>query len=234
MSLYTIADLHLSLDNNKQMDIFSGWENYVQRLEKNWRAVINDDDTIVIVGDISWAMKLEETKKDFEFINNLPGKKIFIKGNHDYWWLTKSKIENYLKENFFGTISILFNNSIAAEGIGICGTRGWMYDSKTDEDIKIMKREAARLRTSIDDALKNNLEPIVFLHYPPVYDFNEAKEIMDVLIEKKIKKCYYGHIHGGDSIRKIVSGNYKGIDLKLISGDYLKFMPELVINKSFG
>lgn len=228
MALFAIADLHLSLGTDKPMDIFRGWDNYVSKLDANWKKIVKDDDTVVIPGDISWGMKLYECYKDFEFINNLPGKKIFIKGNHDYWWATKSKIDNYLKENSFDTISVLFNNSYTADNFTVCGTRGWFLESETDNDLKVLNREVGRLRASLQDCLKNGGEPVVFLHYPPVYGSQECSEIIDVLLEYNIKKCYYGHIHGANNIKNAIEGIYKGIDFTLVSCDKLGFMPLLV------
>ncbi|MGN0499072.1 MAG: metallophosphoesterase [Acutalibacteraceae bacterium] len=228
MSLFAIADLHLSLGTDKPMDIFSGWNDYVARLESNWRKLIADGDTVVIGGDISWAMKLEETYEDFSFINNLPGRKILVKGNHDYWWQTKKKIEDYLKLNKFDTISILFNNAYELDDYAVCGTRGWFYDAGADADKKVINREVGRLRTSIEAALKTGKKPVVFLHYPPAFQDRECEEIMSVLLEYNIGKCYYGHLHGANAFRYAVTGDYKGIDMHLISGDYLGFMPKLL------
>ncbi len=228
MAIYAIADLHLSLGTNKPMDVFKGWNNYVQRLEDNWRALVKDDDTIVIAGDISWAMKLEETIKDFEFIHSLPGKKLFLKGNHDYWWSTKSKINAYLEKNGFGDMSIVFNSSCQVGDVGICGTRGWMYNSESDEDKKIVNREVGRLKASIEDCFSKKLKPIVFLHYPPVYDVYSCREILDVLKEYEITECYFGHIHGTQAAKKAITGEYEGIKMHLISCDYLNFCPLLI------
>ena len=228
MSLFAIADLHLSLGEDKPMDVFSGWNDYVERLEENWRKLVTDDDTVVIAGDISWAMKLEETVTDFKFINSLPGKKIILKGNHDYWWGTKSKIEKLLEEYELNTISVLFNNSYTYGDYAICGTRGWFLENDTPEDIKVLNREVGRLRMSIDSALETGKEPIVFLHYPPYYRGIECAEIMDVLLEYQIKRCYYGHIHGKRNFRFAYEGDYKGITFTLISGDRIGFMPQLV------
>ena len=169
MSLYAIADLHLSLGTDKPMDIFGGWDNYIERLDKNWRSTVKSEDTVVIAGDISWAMRLEQTFKDFSFIESLPGRKIFLKGNHDYWWTTRKKIEAYLKENNFKSISILFNSAEVVENFAVCGTRGWSYDCSTQEDVKILNREVGRLTMSIEQARKLDREVIVFLHYPPVF-----------------------------------------------------------------
>lgn len=228
MSLFAIADLHLSLGTDKPMDIFKGWTDYVVRLKSNWEKLITDNDTVVIGGDISWAMKLEETYEDFKFINTLPGKKIFIKGNHDYWWQTKKKIEDYIKQNNFNTISILFNNAYELDNYAVCGTRGWFYDAEADADKKIINREAGRLRTSIEAAIKTGRDPIVFLHYPPVFQDRECEEIMSVLLEYKIGRCCYGHLHGGGAFKYAVNGNYRGIEMRLISGDYLGFIPKIL------
>lgn len=228
MSLFAIADLHLSLGEDKPMDIFAGWNDYVSRLEKNWKSIITDDDTVVIGGDISWAMKLENTYVDFKFIDDLPGKKIFLKGNHDYWWGTKSKIDRFLADNSLDSISVLFNNSYECDDYVVCGTRGWFLESNTQEDEKVLNREVGRLKLSIESALKSGKEPIVFLHYPPYYAGTECKEIIDVLLEYNIKKCYYGHIHGKKNIKIAYEGDYKGIGMKLISCDKLSFMPILV------
>ena len=228
MSLFAIADLHLSLGEDKPMDIFSGWDNYVERLEKNWRSIVKEDDTVVIAGDISWAMKLEETYTDFKFIEDLPGKKIFLKGNHDYWWGTKSKIEKFLAENNLNSISILFNNAYVCDEYALCGTRGWVLENDSEADIKVLNREVGRLQASINEAKKTGAEPIVFLHYPPVYASTECAEIMDVLLNNNIKKCYHGHIHGHSNMKNAVEGMYKGIDFKLISCDRVSFTPILV------
>lgn len=228
MSLFAIADLHLSLGEDKPMDIFAGWNDYVSRLKNNWLKLIDNDDTVVIGGDISWAMKLEDTLEDFLWINELPGKKIFLKGNHDYWWGTKSKIDKFLHANNLNTISVLFNNSYVCDEYAVCGTRGWFLENDTPEDVKVLNREIGRLRTSIASAVNTHKEPIVFLHYPPYYNNIECKEIIDVLLEYNIKKCYYGHIHGAKNFRNAFEGDYKGIELKLISCDRLSFVPMLV------
>lgn len=230
MSVFAIADLHLSMGTDKPMDIFKGWQDYSSRLERNWRALVSDEDTVVVAGDISWAMKLEECYADFKFINDLPGKKILLKGNHDYWWATKRKIDDYLKSNGFDTIQILFNNSFTVEGITICGSRGWYYDADTEADIKVINREVGRLKLSLDSAKESETKPIVFLHYPPVYNELECTEIMDTLISYGIKECYYGHLHGAHTHKNAVTGLYKDINMHLISTDYVDFTPVLVRN----
>lgn len=228
MALYAIADLHLSFGTDKNMDVFNGWSNYTDRLKKNWEQLVKKDDTVVIAGDLSWALKLEETYEDFKFLNMLPGKKILIKGNHDYWWGTKKKIDTYLSDNGFDSISILFNNSIKVGSVAVCGTRGWSYDCTQSEDIKILKREVGRLQTSIQSGKKMGLEPIVFLHYPPIFGEYECSEIMEVLISNDIKTCYYGHIHGKNTAKKAITGQYKGINFYMVSADNIDFCPVLV------
>lgn len=230
MALFAIADLHLSLGTDKPMDIFKGWQDYSQRIENNWRNLVREDDTVVVAGDISWAMKLEECYEDFNFLNSLPGNKILLKGNHDYWWATKKKIDEYLKTNGFSTIKILFNNSYTVDGITICGSRGWYYDADTAADIKVINREVGRLKLSLDSAKDKNVTPVVFLHYPPVYTNLECKEIMDTLTLYGIKECYYGHLHGAHTQKNAVTGLYKDINMHLISTDYVDFMPVLVRN----
>lgn len=225
MALFTIGDLHLALsDKDKPMDIFNGWEGYTQKLEENWRHTISDEDTVVLVGDISWASKLENSFKDFEFVNNLPGKKIIIKGNHDYWWATKAKMEKYFKENNFNTLNILFNNCYEYQGFGICGTRGWVSINGDTENEKVMFREVQRLEVSIKEAVDRELEPIVFMHYPPVYGSNCNYDILDILFKYNIKRCFYGHIHGY-SQRNAITSIQDGIKYYMVSGDFLKFMP---------
>lgn len=228
MSIYAISDLHLSLGVNKPMDIFEGWNNYIERLKSDWTEKISANDTIVIAGDISWGMNFEESYEDFKFIDSLPGNKLLIKGNHDYWWSTKNKIENFFKNNNFNSLSLVYNSAVLVENYCICGTRGWMCNSDDKNNKKIYFREMGRLRASLDAAKKLGGEPLVFLHYPPVYNFEESEEIINILIERKVKKCYYGHIHGSGADKKVKSGNYKGIDFNLISCDYLKFCPKFV------
>ena len=154
MSLFVIADLHLSLNGEKPMDVFRGWHNYVERLEDNWRRVVQEGDTVVIAGDISWAMKLEDAVQDFQFLHSLPGEKILLKGNHDYWWSTRSKIDQFLAEHGFFDMKVLHNCAYQVEGKALCGTRGWLYNSATAEDKKIVAREAGRLSMSMAEAKK--------------------------------------------------------------------------------
>ncbi len=226
MNLFTIADLHLPLGADKPMDIFGGWDNYVERLEKNWKKLINNDDTVVIGGDISWGISLSESKPDFEFINNLPGHKIILKGNHDYWWGTANKINEFLSANKFDTINILHNNSYSDGKIAICGTRGWIYDGTGEKDLKVIAREASRLETSIKQAVDCGVTPIVFLHYPPVYAEYVCEEILEVLKKYNIDNVYYGHIHGKGIYNTVAE--HEGIKLKLVAADAVDFTPQFV------
>lgn len=225
MAVYAIADLHLSFGTDKPMDVFRGWENYTDRIRNNWCRLIEKDDTVVIAGDISWAMDIKDTKADFAFIDSLPGKKLLIKGNHDYWWTTKAKMDRYLSDSGFDTLEILHNNCFVRDGGVICGSRGWFYDAETDEDMKVLNREAGRLRMSLDAAVKTGLEPVVFLHYPPIYNDTECGEITSVLREYGVRRCFYGHIHGGNAAKRAFEGERDGITYRLIACDHLGFTP---------
>ncbi len=228
MALFVIADLHLSLGTDKPMDVFKGWEGYVSRLEKNWRSVVDPEDTVVIAGDISWAMNLEDSLADFSFIHSLPGTKLLMKGNHDYWWTTRSKIDSFFAEHGLFTLKILHNCSYRVGDRALCGTRGWLYNSETAEDKKIVNREAGRLLASIQEARKLGGELTAFLHYPPVYDGMECQELLDILVENGVKECYFGHIHGQYAARKALVGEYKGVRMRLISCDFVNFCPVLI------
>ncbi len=229
MSLFVLADLHLCKgDPTKTMSVFSGWSDYQERIEKNWLESIKKDDTVVLPGDISWGMSLEEAAPDFRFIESLPGEKIIIKGNHDYWWTTMKKMESFLSTEGIGSIKILHNNHYKYEDYGICGTRGWVNMPGETQDEKILKREVQRLETSIKSALDAGLIPIVFLHYPPIFATNFNYDILEILYRYKIKDCYYGHIHGRSAHEMCVTNTYDDINFHLVSGDYLQFAPEKI------
>ena len=225
MSLFAIADTHLSLGTNKPMDSFPGWNDYVARLGNNWNSIVKEEDTVVIAGDISWAMNFDELYEDFSFLNDLNGKKIIVKGNHDYWWNTLSKMNKFIAENNFDSINILQNNSYDVEGISVCGSRGWMFESSEEHDEKILSREVGRIKMSLDSAVNKNR--ILFLHYPPITTNSSCDEILDTLKEYGIKKCFYGHLHGM-ATKYAFEGEYDGIDFKLISADRLSFVPKLI------
>lgn len=204
MAIYTIGDLHLSLGCEKPMDIFPGWQGYMEKLERHWNTLVRPEDTVVLAGDTSWAMKLEDTVADFSFLQRLPGQKLLLKGNHDYWWTTVKKMERFLQENGFDSLHILHNNSILVEGLAVCGTRSWMFDVGEAHDEKVMNRELGRLRASLD-AAQEGAERVAFLHYPPVYPNANAQQVIDLLKEYNVKRCFYGHLHG-NAIRFAVQG----------------------------
>ncbi len=228
MALFVIGDTHLSLSVDKPMDIFGGWKNYMQRLEENWKAAVQPEDTVVIPGDVSWAMSLQEAEKDFAFLHQLPGQKILLKGNHDYWWTTKSKMDQFLEEKGFTTLTILHNNSISAEGVSLCGSRGWMFEQGQEHDKKLIAREAGRIRASLQDAQRfGEQEKILFLHYPPVFMQDSIPEFLDVMKEYGVKRCYYGHIHS-HGCRYAFQGNWEGVELAMVSADFLGFAPKKI------
>ena len=203
MALYAIGDLHLSLSSNKPMDVFGeGWKDYVRRIGEGF-SQLNDEDVTVLCGDLSWGMSLEESLEDFRFIDALPGRKILLKGNHDYWWNTVSKMERFLKEHELTTISFLYNNCLTYGDKAICGTRGWFYelDNQGTHNEKMLLREAGRLETSLK--LAGEREILCFLHYPPLYQGYECPEILRLLREYRVKACYYGHLHGASHRRRI-------------------------------
>lgn len=224
MAIYAIGDLHLSLSGNKPMDIFGQrWENHVEKLIRGFSAV-RDEDTVVLCGDLSWGMTLEEAREDFRFINSLPGKKIIVKGNHDYWWTTLSKMREFFSANGFSTLEIMNNSSFLAEGISVCGTRGWFFEEESgaEHDRKILMREVGRLKASLASA--ESPKKAVFLHYPPIYGSYRCEEIIRVIREAGVRHCYYGHIHG-KGIASAFSGWDNGTEYRLISADFLNFIP---------
>ena len=227
MSLFAIGDPHLSFSCDKPMDIFRGWDDYVARLEKNWNSVVTENDTVVVPGDISWAMGLTNAKKDFEFLNNLNGTKIILKGNHDYWWNTMNKMNSFLSENEFESIKILHNNSYKIGDFAIAGTRGWFYDDTCEADKKVILREAGRLQTSINEAKKLGGEVIVFLHYPPISATQKCDEILNVILENDIKRCFFGHLHGFVPPENTFI-EYDGVKFTLVSADKLNFCPKII------
>lgn len=223
--IYTIGDLHLSFGSDKPMQIFTGWSNYLERLEENWNSKITAEDTVVLIGDHSWALKLEDSVKDFEYIHSrLNGKKILVKGNHDLWWQTMNKLNIFLDSNGFDSIRFLFNNAYSVEGIAICGTRGWIRENGEPQDIKILSREAGRLELSLQVAVKLGGEPVAFIHYPPIYGSEENVYITEILHKYNVKRCYYAHLHG-NSIRGALNGERAGITYKLVSADGVGFDP---------
>ena len=228
MSLFAIGDTHLSLSSSKPMDIFRGWQDYTARLEKNWRAVVCDADTVCIPGDISWAMRPDDAVRDLLFLNGLPGRKIIGKGNHDYWWCTMAKLGELKEKYGLDKIDFLFNNAYEVGEYAVCGTRGWFFDAESDDVTKVLAREAGRLRRSIEAALALEKKPLVFLHYPVCYDGRQCSELIAVLKEYGIDRCWFGHIHG-DTSGRYLKYEQDGINYHLISADALGFMPKLIL-----
>jgi len=227
MALYTIGDLHLSLSSNKPMEVFGdGWTNYVERIKDGF-STLTENDTTVLCGDLSWGMSLEESLEDFKFMDALPGKKLFVKGNHDYWWNTASKMSRFFAENELTSLDILHNNCHFYGDYALCGTRGWFYelDEKGTHDEKIFLRELGRLETSLQMA--EGKRKICFLHYPPMYQGYECPEILDLLRKYEVESCYYGHLHGVTH-RRAIEGIHNGTAFSLISADYLKFIPKKI------
>ncbi|WMJ84100.1 metallophosphoesterase [Oscillospiraceae bacterium LTW-04] len=222
MSIFTMGDLHLSIACNKPMDIFPGWKNYVEEITENWKSQVSDSDTVVLAGDISWGMTLQEAAADFEYIEALPGKKVILKGNHDYWWNSRRKMEAFFESRGLSTLSILHNSCVAVGDIAICGTRGWMLEDSTPHDQKVTAREEGRLKASLEAAKPTGLEPVVFLHYPPVFGNGISGGIIDLLREYGVKRCFYGHLHGA-ACAQAFEGKYLGIEFALVSADHLRF-----------
>ncbi len=228
MSLYAIGDLHLSLGVEKPMDVFGGrWSNYIDKISEGF-ASLNDDDLTVICGDITWGMTMEEALPDFLFIDKLPGKKLILKGNHDYWWTTATKAKNFFVEHGIESIDVLHNNSFVYGGVSICGTRGWFFEeSKNDaHDKKIMNREIMRLEASLRSATE--AEKYVFLHYPPKYQGYECPEILELFKSYGVKRCCYGHIHSAGCAYAF-NGMYGGTQFQLVSADHVQFRPQKLL-----
>ena len=236
MSIYVMGDLHLPFGVNKPMDVFGdGWQGYTEKIKEDWNKKVKNEDIVILAGDFSWATYLEDTYKDFEYLCALPGKKIMLKGNHDYWWTTVTSMKKYLEENNFNNIYFLYNNSFLIEDKIIVGTRGWAL-LDTENSRKMVKREAARLELSLKSAIEKygeQKEIICIMHYPPVLatymknEYTYNSEFLDVMKKYNVKRCYYGHLHGA-SHKDAIEGNVEGINLKLISGDYLNFKLEKI------
>lgn len=225
MSIYVIADLHLSFSQNKPMSVFGeNWKGHSEKIKNNWIKKVKADDTVVLPGDFSWAMHLKDTYKDFEYLNSLPGKKLLLKGNHDYWWTTLKNMRDFLMQNNFKNIDFIYNNSYLIENTIITGTRGWSL-LDTENSTKMLNRETIRLKLSIEDGINkygNQKEIITFMHYPPITNLNKNTEFVKILKQYNIKKCYYGHLHG-KSHQDAVENEIDGINFKLVSADYLDF-----------
>jgi len=235
MAIYAISDLHLAFGVEKPMDIFGPrWAYYMERIEENWRSTVTASDTVLIPGDVSWAMNFKEFERDVLFIESLPGKKIISKGNHDFWWESSKKLREFISVHDIGTITFLYNNALKIEDRIVCGTRGWRLPSEdgfTTEDQKIHARELIRFDLSLQEGMKlketEGGELLVMLHYPPLDPLGKDFGFFEKLQKYGVKDCIYGHIHG-DNCSRAFEGEVDGIDLKLVSADHLEFAPILI------
>ena len=228
MALYAIGDTHLSLASDKPMDVFGGgWEGYVDKLREGF-AQVEDGDTVVLCGDLSWAMGLEEGREDFAFLNSLPGRKLMLKGNHDYWWNTAAKMRRFFQENGITSIDILHNNCFFYGEYALCGTRGWFFEEEqTGHNEKVLNREAGRLEASLRAA--GDRPKLAFLHYPPLYTGYRCPEIIKKLEEFQVERCFYGHLHG-PTHKRAIEGTVGGVAYSLVSADYLEFIPKKIVD----
>lgn len=234
MSLFVMADLHLSSDGAKPMDVFGPrWKDHMEKIKKNWNAVVTEEDTVIVPGDISWSLRLEDSLEDMRFLDSLHGKKLIGKGNHDFWWATVSKMKAFFKANNINSIDFLYNNAYRFENCIICGTRGWFLEEEQQRTVgtvdyeKIVNRELIRLKMSLEAARalqpldKEPLPILVFLHFPPVWGDFVCREFVDLLHEYNVKSCYFGHIHGAYYVPACTE--FEGIDMVLTASDFLNF-----------
>ena len=239
MATYVIADLHLSeaVGCNKSMEIFGRrWTGYTEKIRKNWEALVAPEDTVIIPGDISWALALPEAEADLRFVDSLPGTKYLAKGNHDLWWSSMTKNLAACEGWGLGTLHFLFNNAHETEDFILAGSRGWFFDEDATgvpdgvDFEKVVAREAGRLRLSLNAAKQcpgyTTKETIAFMHFPPVWNGRAVASIVDVLSEFGIRRCYVGHVHGNYTAPPITE--YRGIEFILASADYLDFVPRII------
>ena len=226
MALYAIGDLHLGLSVDKPMAVFGpGWEDHVERLRDAFSA-LGEDDLTVLCGDTSWGIDFAESLADFRLIESLPGRKLILKGNHDYWWNTAAKMKRFFAENGIETIDILHNNCHFYGGYALCGTRGWFFEEdQKPHDAKVLSREVGRLEASLK--LAEGRPILAFLHYPPLYEGYRCREILETLENYHVEQCFYGHLHG-PTHRRAIQGRYGGVDYHLVSADYLRFVPKKI------
>lgn len=226
MALYAMGDLHLSLTANKSMEVFGeGWKNYVNRIEASL-SLLTDADTLILAGDTSWGIDLAEAEADFRFLDRFPGRKLLVKGNHDYWWATSAKLHRFFDEKGIKSLEILHNNCYEYGDYALCGTRGWFFEEdQKAHDAKVLSREVLRLEASLSAAGERPI--LCFLHYPPLYQGYECPEILEVLERHNVRTCCYGHLHG-PTIRRAVEGLRGNTEFALISADALGFIPKKI------
>lgn len=231
MAIFAISDLHLSLSGDKPMDVFGHkWENYTEKMRKMWNSIVKEDDAVIVPGDISWATYIDDAVADFDYIDKLNGRKLILKGNHDYWWTTKNKMNAFLKSHGFDTVEILQNDAVMHDGTAICGTRGWEipHPDCEGENRKIYEREKQRLILSLECAKALKPERIIAaMHYPPVDKGKETSDFIEIMKEYKVDECVFGHLHAASHLVAPI-GTYGGIKLSLVACDYLNFTPLLV------
>lgn len=226
MALYAIGDLHLSLTADKSMEVFGpAWENYVNRIESSL-SQLTAQDTLILAGDTSWGIDLAEAEADFRFLDQFPCRKLLVKGNHDYWWSTVSKMKAFFDEKGFTTLEFLHNNCAFYGDYALCGTRGWfLEEDQKPHNAKVLNREVGRLETSLKAAGEHPI--LCFLHYPPLYQGYECPEILQMLARYPVRQCCYGHLHG-PTIRRRLEGMRGETDFSLISADFLGFTPKKI------
>lgn len=236
MAIFAISDLHLSLGGDKPMDIFgSKWDDHIEKMKSRWNSIITENDIVVIPGDISWATYIDDAVCDFDYINNLNGNKLILKGNHDYWWTTQNKMNLFLEKNSFNTIKILQNSAYLYDGTAICGTRGWTIPSaeSNGEDRKIFEREKQRLILSLESAKALNPNRIIVaMHYPPMDKNNINYDLLNIMKEYKVSECVFGHLHAAAHANAPV-GTFGEIKCRLVSCDYLNFTPVLIDRRAY-
>ena len=228
MALYALGDLHLALGADKPMDVFGGkWAGYMDKLEASL-SVLRPEDTLVIAGDFCWALGLEEAGPDFRFLNRFPGRKLLVKGNHDYWWNTAAKFRRFCEANGLEQMDLLHNNCHFYGEIALCGTRGWFFEEEKEgtHDEKVFRRELIRLEASLKAAGDRPI--LAFLHYPPLYTGYRCPEIIAKLEAYGVKDCFYGHLHG-PTHRRAIEGTVGTVGYHLVSADYLRFVPKKIL-----
>lgn len=240
MAIFVIADLHLdTATNQKSMEIFGNrWQDYMEKIKNNWTKVVSENDTVIIPGDISWALSTEDSVPDLKWIDALPGKKLIMKGNHDFWWSTAAKLSRLFEDNGITTIELLYNNAKEVENYIVAGSRGWFTDksiqptkSVNADHEKIINREVIRLKLSLNAAKeiqeRTGKEILAFFHFPPVWGDFECKEILDVLKEYNISRCYFGHIHSCYTQSSVFK--WENIEFRMISADFIGFIPQIIV-----
>ena len=230
MAVFAIGDLHLSFARPKPLEVFGdSWIRHAEKIADNWKAVVGDKDTVLIPGDISWALRMDDADVDLKFIRGLPGNKILSRGNHDYWWGSASGLNSR-----YAGMHFLQNEHVGCNGIAVCASRGWIIpeDEKfTAEDMKIYKRELIRCRLSLDSALFKGYKEILFMmHYPPAYSWAPETGFTKLFEEYQVKNVVYGHLHGEKNFGAGITGYNKGINYTLVSSDYINFCPKKIID----